>query len=146
MNAGRRILVATLVAGTLDIAAAAALALLAGGAPDKMLRGVASGPFPDAAHWGASGAALGLAVHFAIMAVMAAAFVLAADRLPVLKARWLAAGIGYGLATWAVMNLVVLPLRWPAIFPHLDTRSLATSLFCHIVLVGLPIARIAARR
>lgn len=146
MNIGRRILAATLVAGTLDIAAAALLAMLAGRTPDKMLRGVASGPFPEAAHWGAGGAVLGLAVHFAIMAVMAAVFVLAADRMPLLKARWLAAGIGYGLATWAVMNLVVLPLRWPALFPHLDLQSVATSLFCHIVLVGLPIARIAARR
>ncbi|NYT40387.1 hypothetical protein HZY97_06445 [Sphingomonas sp. R-74633] len=146
MNTGRRILLATLVAGTLDITAAALLALLAGGAPDKMLRGVASGPFADAKHWGAGGALLGLAVHFAIMAAMAAVFVLAADRWPVLKTRWLAAGIGYGLATWAVMNLVVLPLRWPAVFPHLDAQSVATSLFCHIVLVGLPIARIAARR
>lgn len=145
MNAGRRILVATLVAGTLDIAAASLLALIAGRTPAKMLRGVASGPFPEAAHWGAAGAVLGLVVHFAIMAVMAAAFILAADRLPALKRRWLAAGIGYGLATWAVMNLVVLPLRWPALFPHLDPQSLATSLFCHIVLVGLPISRIAAR-
>jgi hypothetical protein len=146
MHIGRRILVATLVAGTLDIAAAALLATLAGRMPDKMLRGVASGPFPDAAHWGVGGAVLGLAVHFAIMAVMAAVFVLAADRLPALKARWLAAGIGYGLATWAVMNLVVLPLRWPGLFPQLDPKSVAISLFCHIVLVGIPIARIAARR
>lgn len=146
MNAGRRILTATLVAGTLDIAAAALLAGIAGRTPDRMLRGVASGPFPDAPHWGAGGAALGLAVHFAIMAAMAAAYVLAADRLPRLRARWLVGGIGYGLATWVVMNLVVLPLRWPAVFPHLDAQSVTTSLFCHIVLVGLPIARIAARR
>ncbi len=145
-RAGQRILVATLVAGTLDIAAAALLAIQAGRTPDKMLRGVASGPFPDAVHWGLGGAALGLAVHFAIMAAMAAAFVIVADRLPVLKAQRLAAGIGYGIATWAVMNLVVLPLRWPAVFPHLDLQSIATQLFCHIVLVGIPIALIAARR
>lgn len=143
---GHRILVATLVAGTLDIAAAALLALEAGRTPDKMLRGVASGPFPDAVHWGLGGAALGLAVHFAIMAVMAAAYVLAADRLPLLRARRIAAGILYGIATWAVMNLVVLPLRWPAVFPHLDVQSVATQLFCHVALVGIPIALIAARR
>lgn len=143
---GHRILVATLVAGTLDIAAAALLAIQAGGSPDKMLRGVASGPFPDAVHWGLGGAALGLAVHFAIMAAMAAIYILAADRLPFLKAGAVVAGIAYGIATWAVMNLVVLPLRWPAAFPHLDPQSIATQLFCHIVLVGIPIALIAARR
>ncbi|WHU02852.1 hypothetical protein [Sphingomonas sp. NIBR02145] len=145
-RAGQRILVSTLVAGTLDIAAAALLAIQAGRTPDKMLRGVASGPFPDAVHWGLGGAALGLLVHFAIMAVMAAVYILAADRLPVLKAQRLLAGILYGIATWAVMNLVVLPLRWPTVFPHLDLQSVATQLFCHIVLVGLPIALIAARR
>ncbi|OSZ68344.1 hypothetical protein CAP40_07055 [Sphingomonas sp. IBVSS2] len=145
-HAGRRILVATLIAGTLDIAAAAILALQAGRTPDRMLRGVASGPFPDATGWGTAGAVLGLAVHFAIMAVMAAVFVLAADRLPLLKARRVTAGIGYGVATWAAMNLVVLPLRWPAIFPHLDPQTVATQLFYHIVLVGIPIALVAARR
>ncbi|MCH7861050.1 hypothetical protein ACQKOH_01695 [Sphingomonas sp. NPDC092331] len=145
-HAGRRILVATLVAGTLDIAAAAILALQAGRTPDGMLRGVASGPFPGATGWGTAGAALGLAVHFAIMAVMATLFVLAADRLPLLKARRMVAGIGYGVASWAVMNLVLLPLRWPAVFPHLDPQTVATQLFCHIVLVGIPIALIAARR
>ncbi|MBB4840852.1 hypothetical protein HNP52_003949 [Sphingomonas kyeonggiensis] len=145
-RAGQRILVATLVAGALDIAAAVLLAIQAGRTPDKMLRGVASGPFPEAVHWGLGGAALGLAVHFAIMAVMAAVYILAADRLPALKAQRLLAGILYGIATWAAMNLVVLPLRWPAVFPHLDPQSVATQLFCHIVLVGLPIALIAARR
>jgi hypothetical protein len=144
--AARRIALATLIAGTLDIAAASLMAMLAGGRPDGMLRFVASGPFADAKQWGAGGAALGLAVHFALMAVMATVYILAADRLPQLKARWLAAGIGYGLATWVVMNLVVLPLRWPALFPHLDLTSVATSLFCHIVLVGIPIAWVAARR
>ena len=48
---------------------------------------------------------VGLVLHFAIMAVMAAFFVLAADRMPVLKARWVLAGIAYGIALWAVMNL-----------------------------------------
>lgn len=143
---GRRILTATLVAGTLDIIAASLLAISAGRTPDKMLRGVASGPFPDATSWGLGGAALGLAVHFAIMAAMAAVYVLAADRLPLLKAQRILSGILYGIATWAVMNLIVLPLRWPAVFPHTDLFSIASQLFCHIVLVGIPIALIAARR
>lgn len=145
-TAASRVLTATLVAGTLDIAAASILATMAGRTPDRMLRSVASGPFPDAVHWGTGGAALGLAVHFAIMAVMAGLYVLAADHLPRLRTGRLLAGIGYGIATWAVMNLIVLPLRWPALFPSFDLRSMATQLFCHIVLVGIPIALIAARR
>jgi len=140
----RPILFATLVAGTLDILAAVGLTLFYGREPANMLRYVASGPFPPATEWGAAGAALGLAVHFAIMAVMAAIYLAAAERLPSLRRRPLLWGVIYGLTTYAVMNLVVVPLRFAAPLPP-STRAIATQLFCHIVLVGLPIAMIAAR-
>ena len=52
--------------------------------PIGMLRYVASGPFPRRDRMGRGRAALGLAVHFAIMAVMAAVYMLAAPRLPAL--------------------------------------------------------------
>ena len=141
----RPILLATLVAGTLDILAAIALTLYYGrrGVGD-MLRYVASGPFPAATGWGTSGAALGLATHFALMAVMATVFILAAARLRSLWQRPLLWGLLYGLATYVVMNLVVVPLRWPEAFPP-STRGIVTQLFCHIVLVGIPIALVAAR-
>ena len=90
-------------------------------------------------------ALVGLALHFAIMAVMATVYVLAAARMPNLRARPLLGGVAYGLATWAVMNLIVLPLRWPTLFPKFDTVSLAEQLFSHVVLVGIPIALIARR-
>lgn len=140
----RPILIATLIAGTLDIFAAVGLTLFYGGEPTNMLRRVASGPFPDATQWGAGGAALGLATHFALMAAMAAAFVIAAARWRALWTRPLLWGLLYGLATYVVMNLIVVPLRWPAAFPP-SLISVGTQLFCHIVLVGLPIALIAAR-
>ena len=144
MSLARPILTATLVAGTLDILAATGLTLVYGREPANMLRYVASGPFPAATEWGASGAALGLATHFAIMAAMAALFVVAAERLPALRLRPLRWGVAYGLATYVVMNLIVVPLRWPAAFPP-SPISVVTQLFCHIVLVGIPIALIAAR-
>jgi len=144
MSLLRPILVATAAAGTLDILAAAGLTLINGRQPADMLRTVASGPFPAATEWGAGGAALGLAVHFALMAVMAALFVVAAERLPSLRQKPLRWGVAYGLGTYVVMNLIVVPLRWPAAFPP-SPRSVATQLFCHIVLVGIPIALIAAR-
>ena len=144
-NVLRPILLATLVAGTLDILAAIGLTLYYGRrSVADMLRGVASGPFPAAADWGTTGAALGLAVHFTLMAIMVAVFVLAAARWrPLWQKPWLW-GLLYGLATYVAMNLVVVPLRWPAAFPP-SPRSVATQLFCHIVLVGIPIALIAAR-
>ncbi|TMJ18486.1 MAG: hypothetical protein E6G92_01145 [Alphaproteobacteria bacterium] len=141
----RPILLATLVAGTLDIVAAIGLTVYYGrrGVGD-MLRYVASGPFPAATGWGPGGAALGLATHFALMLAMAAAFVLAASRRPKLWRRPLLWGLLYGLATYAVMNLIVVPMRWPEAFPP-SPRSVGTQLFCHIVLVGIPVAWIAAR-
>lgn len=139
------ILIATLVAGTLDILAAIGLTLHYGRRTvAEMLRGVAAGPFPGAPNWGDAGTALGLAVHFALMAIMAAVFVLAASRRRRLWEQPLLWGLLYGLATYVVMNLIVVPLRWPANFPP-SPLSVATQLFCHIVLVGIPIALIARR-
>jgi hypothetical protein len=63
--------------------------------------------------------------------------------LPVLKARWLIAGIAYGVALWAVMNLIVLPLRFG--WHPFTALGLAEQLFSHIVLVGIPIAWFARR-
>ena len=143
-GAGRKILWATLVAGTLDILSACVYTLIAGRAPIKMLKGLASAVLGNDAVKGGIGVALvGLLLHFAIMAVMVAFFVIAANRLPVLKARWLLAGIAYGIGLWAVMNLVVLPLRfgWHPFTP----LGLAEQFFSHIVLVGIPIAWFAKR-
>ena len=140
----RPILLATLVAGTLDILAAILLTLFYGREPANMLRYVASGPVPAATEWGAAGAALGLVVHFSLMAVMAAAFILAADRVPPLRRSPVTWGAVYGLATYVIMNLMVVPLRFAGAFPP-SPRSVVTQLFCHIVLVGIPIALITPR-
>jgi hypothetical protein len=140
----RPVLLATLLCGTLDISAAIILSLVYGRGPANMLRFVASGPFPGATGWGAGGAALGLATHFTLMAIMVIAYMVAAARWPTLPAnpgRW---GLAYGLATYVVMNLIVVPLRFPEAFPP-SVRGVVTQLFCHIVLVGLPIAWIARR-
>jgi hypothetical protein len=140
----RPILLATLVAGTLDILAAIGLTLFYAGDPMNMLRGVGSGPIPGATQWGSAGSILGLAVHFALMAIMVTVYMIAADRRPMLRTKPLQWGVIYGLITYVVMNLIVVPLRFPAAFPP-SPRGVATQLFCHIVLVGIPIAWIAAR-
>jgi hypothetical protein len=141
----RPILTATLVAGTLDILAATILSLTLGRGPANMLRFVASGPFPGAPDWGAGGALLGLLTHFVLTAIMVTAYMLAAARWPTLPANPVRWGIIYGLVTYVVMNLIVVPLRFPAAFPPRPI-SVGTQLFCHIVLVGLPIAWIASRQ
>lgn len=138
----KAIVLGTLVCGTLDILWAVILTLWRGREPAAMLRGVASGLFPDATDWGMGGVILGLAVHFALMAVIVALFVLTAGRYPaVLDRPWLS-GLVYGLISYIVMNLVVVPLRFPAAWPP-TALSIATQLFAHIVLVGWPTAFIS---
>ena len=135
---------ATLISGTLDILLAMILTVAFGREIGNMLRYVGSGPFPAATDMGQSGALLGLLVHFALMAIMAAVFMLAVSRRPDWVANpWLAALV-YGLITYAVMNWLVVPLRFDTPLPP-RPLSIATQLFAHIVLVGVPFALIARR-
>ena len=136
---------ATAIAGTLDILSACVYAAIGGRTPLQMLQGVAGAILPEASKLGLVCGFVGLVLHFAIMAVMATVYVLAARRLPDLRVRPLVGGLLYGIATWAVMNLVVLPLRWPGLFPKFGTLPLFEQLFSHIVLVGVPIAFITGR-
>jgi hypothetical protein len=138
------IVVATLVCGTLDILLAVILTIMRGKEPAAMLRFVASGPFPQATDWGTGGSLLGLVVHFTLMAIMVAVFVIAARRIPALTDNPLLWGLVYGLITYAVMNLLVVPLRFPAAWPP-KPLSVGTQLFAHVVLVGWPTAFITRR-
>ncbi len=152
----RPILAATLLAGTLDILSAFLFAGMVGMAPLAILQFVASGPFGDAAKnppvwlW----SLVGLAVHFAIMACMAAAYLLAARRLPPLRRHPVIAGLLYGLLLWLIMYWIVRPLRWPDMWlptAYADRSagqilwSVGNQLFSHCILVGLPIALVARR-
>jgi len=136
---------ATLVAGTLDILYAALMSVLNGRDPVAMLRFVASGPFPPATEMGAAGSILGLIVHFLLMAIMVAAFIVAARNWPSLLDKPIQSGILYGLATYVVMNWIVVPLRFDVPLPPKPT-AIASQLFAHIVLVGIPIAMIVAKK
>jgi hypothetical protein len=142
----KHIAIATLVAGTLDILSAFVFAGMAGMEPGGVLRYVASGPFGDSVRQGGAGwAAVGLAVHFAIMACMAAAFFLAAPRIPASIRHPIPAGLLYGLILWGIMYWIVKPLRWPeAPVPH-SLWGISNALFSHCILVGIPIAWIASR-
>jgi hypothetical protein len=141
----RPVLVATLIAGTLDILSAFLFAGLAGVTPVGVLRYVASGPFGEAPTATPGWAAIGLAVHFAIMACMAGAYMLVAPRVPALLRHPVLAGLAYGALLWLIMYFLVKPLRWPdAPLPH-TAYAIANQLFSHCILVGLPIALVTTR-
>jgi hypothetical protein len=138
------IAIATAVSGTLDILFAMALTLLFGREIGNMLRYVGSGAFPAATGLGSIGAMLGLLVHFALMAIMATALMLIIRARPILLDTPFRTGLAYGVLTYFVMNWLLVPLRFDAPLPP-KLLSVATQLFAHIVLVGVPMALIAAR-
>jgi hypothetical protein len=138
------IVVATLISGTLDIVFAMILTVAFGREIPNMLRFVASGPFPAATDMGTAGAVLGLVVHFTLMAIMAAVYMAVARHRPHFLERPIQWGVMYGLATYFVMNWIVVPLRFHPPLPP-KPISIVTQLFAHIVLVGIPMALIASR-
>lgn len=144
-SVAKPIIVATLVCGSLDIVFAVILTMTRGKDPAAMLRFVASGPLPAATGMGTAGSLLGLLVHFGLMAMMAAFFVFfvatAGSQRQLIHTPW-RAGVAYGAITYAVMNLIILPLRFPAAWPP-KPFAIGTQLFAHIVLVGWPMALIA---
>jgi hypothetical protein len=140
----RTIILATLVAGTLDILSAFLWTGMAGGTPGQVLQSVASGPFGDGMREDPWGIPLGLLVHFAIMLAMVTAYVLIAPRFPILMRQWLIAGVLYGLLLWLIMYWIVLPLRW-GMPPPSEPWAIAQQLISHCLLTGIPIAWITAR-
>lgn len=138
----RPILTATLIAGTLDIISAFAFAPVGSTA---VLSYVASGPFGDAVTATPLWAAVGLAVHFAIMACMVTAYMVVSRRMPVLLHYPVPAGLFYGLLLWVIMYWIVKPLRWPEAPLPSEFGDLAKQLFSHCILVGVPIALVARR-
>ena len=139
----RAVLLATLVAGALDIAAAILLNLDVG--PLIVLQSVAGGWLGAETYTGGwTTGLLGLASHFAIMLGIAAVYMALASRSALLRRRWLAAGVVWGVVVWAVMALVVVPLS-ASTLPAPDTRGVIEALIVHVLMVGLPMAWIARR-
>lgn len=145
MTAKRAALVGGLTAGTLDILDPIVFYWFRGVTPIQILQSVATGLLGrEAYHGGWRTAALGLACHFLIALTAAVVYVAASRRLSLLRRRPWVCGPLFGLAVFAVMRLVVLPLS--AANPGaLGGWALVNQLFAHTVLVGLPIAFAASR-
>ena len=146
LSALSAILIGGAIAGTCDITYAITFWAFRGVAATRVLQSVASGLLGAAAlKGGLTTAALGLALHFFIALSAATIFYFAAKAIPILAKRAFVSGILYGLAIFAVMNLVVLPL---SAFPRKVTFPLlatTTGIFVHMFLIGLPIS-LAVRR
>lgn len=144
----RLFLKAWLLCGSLDAAYATILTLVRGtGDVGGVWRGVASGPFGNAADtWGLGGALAGLGVHFAIMAAMVAIGLWLARQSPLAGVPPWKAGTLYGFVLYTVMYGLVLPQRFGVPFPNPDKVKLALALFPHVFLVGIPMFALFRRK
>src|SRR5262245_20255261 len=104
-------LLATLVAGAMDISAAIVTWLLRGVPPRRILQSVASGVLGRGAFEAGTGAAaLGLFLHFLLMSAIAGIYVFAFRRVDTLRRSWAVSGVVYGVFVFVVMTYVVVPL------------------------------------
>ena len=132
-------------AGVFDILDAIVTTRLNGGTATRVLQSIASGVLGRASYDGGfASAALGLGLHFFIATCAATVFFLASRKLPVLLERPLVFGPLFGLAVWAFMYQVVLPLTFGRPYTVPALPQLANQLGIHMLGVGLPIALIAA--
>ncbi|GAB2808313.1 hypothetical protein [Dyella kyungheensis] len=134
------ILQATAIAGVLDLLSAFVYALLEGRNALIVPIGIASAIWPGAKSSPGAAIVVGVLLHFAIMLVMVYVFALAVRFWSKLASQPVLAGAAYGLLLWATMYLVVLPLRWPTVFPHFTGTGVMEQMFSHVVLVGMPVA------
>jgi len=142
----RAIFWAGLIAGTLDLTGACAVAWLkAGVTPVRILQTVASGLLgPDSFTGGVKTAVLGLVLHLLIATTWAAVYYLTSRRLSFLIDQTIIAGVLYGVLVWLFMNFVVLPLSAVTKRPvPLSARIIG--LLIIICGIGLPIAFIIRR-
>jgi hypothetical protein len=142
----RVVLVAWLLAGTLDITAAIFYYLGPSSArAARMLRGIASGVLGARAFdGGAATAVFGLALHYLIALIWTIVFVVAFRSVGALRRHLVLTGIGYGVIVWFVMNVVVLPLSNASRGP-LELRVAVTAVTILILCIGLPISLVIGR-
>jgi len=139
------VLIAGLIAGALDLTFAFVFYHSQGVTPDRILRGIAAGVLGlGARDMGPWVSFLGAALHFFISVCAAFVYYLVSRRVPLLTRRPLLCGALFGVAMFAVMRFIVIPLsRLPFHVPSL--HNTIGELCSHIFLFGMVIALGVAR-
>jgi hypothetical protein len=136
------IVVGGMVAGTIDIGAAA---LINRANPVHILHFVAGGLVGrPALQGGLAMTGLGIALQWAMSLLIAAIYVVAARRLPVLRGAWIAGGLAYGVVVFFVMNYLVVPFSAWGRAPKFDTAQWVENMAAMLVF-GLIVAFTARR-
>lgn len=141
----KSIFTAGVIAGILDLGLAITYFTLRGWPVDAVPHAIASGLIGTRAFQdGIAITVLGVAIHFSIAFTVAAVYyafsraVAFANRHPVLM------GTAYGLAVFAFMQYVVLPLSAEPHYGH-TTAWMVANVLSHIFFIGITIALITSR-
>lgn len=137
---------ATIAVGALDGLDGAVYQYVSNGlTPFTVFRYIASGLLGASAfHGGLGTVALGGAIHFALSAFFAALFLVLYRARAVVRTNWVASGLAFGAAVWALMTFVVLPQSGVA--PSTPTvADILNGVIGHSLTVGLASAWIARR-
>jgi hypothetical protein len=107
---------------------------------------IASGALGMAAfEGGIATALLGVFFHLIISFVIAGVFILAADRIPLLRRNLIVGSLLYGFGVFIVMHMIVTPLSATPPIPAPTLPWLIEAIIEHILLVGLALGIIAQR-
>lgn len=140
------ILIAGLAAAAVDAAYFTSKSLLEGVGPLKVLQGIAGFWLgPAASKGGFASAALGAATHVSLATIMASGFIVFYRIAPKLAEAAVKMGALYGCLLYAIMYGIILPLRWPQIFPSFNGWTSVFDVTVHIA-VGITIAAITLSR
>ena len=141
------ILVAGLVAGTLDILAAFVQTYInTRKGPDIVLKYIASGVFGRKEAFGGGDSMIiwGLLFHFIIAMAFAAFFVFLYLNWKLVSRNIILSGLLYGLFVWTVMNRLVVPLSKIPSQSFAWNRAIIAMLIL-VFFIGLPIALITRK-
>jgi len=136
----KQILMAGLAGGAVDAAYFTAKALITGKPVLNTLHSISgfwsigprnAGEVPSAL--------LGTATHFGLAAVMAGGYFLLRRKSRLPGGNDVVVGAAYGVFLYLIMYWVVLPLRWPLLFPRFDGFTSVLDLVVHMA-VGITIA------
>ena len=107
---------------------------------------IASGILGNAAFEGSTATALlGVLFHLIISVVVAAVFILSANRIPLLRRHPIAGSLLYGFGVFVVLNMIVTPLSAAPPLPAPTLPWLIEAVIEHIVVVGLPLGVLVRR-
>lgn len=136
------VLKAGLLVGTLDILSAFLYYIIQSGKKGVLivLKYVASGLFGKAAFSGSNTMVLaGLLLHYSIALVFTLILFWLFPRIKVLSKNKIITGIVYGLFTWIIMNLFVVPLSNIGKRPF-DSLNAIINMLILIVCIGIPLS------